>query len=62
MNIIKILPISTIKKILLILFLALLGILLAISPVWSTVTASREQITIGANEVINDDLYWLLRT
>jgi cytoskeletal protein CcmA (bactofilin family) len=58
MSIIKILPISTIKKILLILFLALLGILLAISPVWSTVTASREQITIGANEVINDDLYW----
>jgi cytoskeletal protein CcmA (bactofilin family) len=57
MNITNILRASTIRRILLILLLALLGILLAIFPAWSTITESREQMVINANEVINDDVY-----
>ncbi len=48
----------TIKRILLFLIgLVLLGGLFGLSPVWSMTMQSGEEIVIGANEVIEDDLY-----
>jgi cytoskeletal protein CcmA (bactofilin family) len=57
MNIIKGLRISRIKIVLLVCALALLPMLLVVSPAWSSNAQAQTQAIVGPTQVIDDDLY-----